>query len=71
MLECSLASDLECSYSHDKFGYYKCMTMNLKLEKDNALIESVKGQHLLGKEQICYWIKFDNTSPKFKNCTFL
>ena len=52
MLECSLASDLECSYSYDKFGYYTCMTMNLKLEKVNALIESVKGQHMPGKEQI-------------------
>ena len=52
MLEYSSASDLECSYSYNAYGYYTCMTMNLKLEKENALIESVKGQHLPGKEPI-------------------
>ena len=52
MLECCLASDLDCSYSYDNGGRYTCLTMNLKLEKDNKLIESVKGQHLPGKEQI-------------------
>ena len=52
MVEYSSVSDLECSYSYNAYGYYTCMTMNLKLEKENALIESVKGQHLPGKEQI-------------------
>ena len=51
MLEISLASDLECSYSIDVFGYYTCMTINFKLEKQNALIDSIKGQHMSGKEQ--------------------
>ena len=51
MLKCSSASDLECSYTHDAYGYYTCMTMNLQLEEHNPLIDSVKGEHLPGKEQ--------------------
>ncbi|CAO1424443.1 unnamed protein product [Diamesa tonsa] len=52
MLEYTLASDLECSYSYDAYGLYTCMTMNFQIKNENALIESVKGQHLPGKTQI-------------------
>ena len=52
MLECSVASDLKCSYTHDASGLYTCVALNLQLEKDNPLIDSVKGEHLPGKEQI-------------------
>lgn len=51
MLECSFATDLDCLYANDQFGYYTCMTMRFKLDSDNGLIESVKGQHMSGKEQ--------------------
>ena len=52
MLECSLASDLECSYANDKNDIYTCMTMNLKLKNTNSLITSIKGQHMSGKRLI-------------------
>ena len=52
MLEYSLASDLNCSYTYDNNEVYTCMTINLQLEKENALIDSVNGQHLPAKEQI-------------------
>ena len=52
MLEFSLASDLNCSYFYDNNEVDTCMTLNLQLEKENALIDSVNGQHLPAKEQI-------------------
>ena len=52
MLDCSLASDLECSFVNDKFGYYTCMTMNLDLMNTTTLIDSIEGQHMSGKKQI-------------------
>ena len=51
MLECCSASDLECSYTNDAYGYYTCVALNLHLEKENPLIDSVKGEHLPGKDQ--------------------
>ena len=52
MVECSLASDLECSYSYDNYGVYTCMTMNLKLINTTSLIDSIKGQHMSEKRLI-------------------
>lgn len=52
MLEYSLASEMECLYSHPTQRFYECTTINFKLENRNEVIDSVKGQHLSGKDNI-------------------